>query len=151
MDLSNELFCEAGSFSCCRFNHHSCFEALCPCTVTLGCSGYLAPQFLPVYLHLNVGLPSPKSTTFLGPPAATLLGVLSAQLPISTPPTGLDECFFFNSLVVVFPYSSIFWQFWWFFVFKFVDVHLLVVRGGTVCLPIPPSWLEEKQRQYSLV
>ena len=28
-----------------------------------------------------------------------------------------------------------------FFVFKFV-VLLLVVRGGTVCLPTPPSWLE---------
>ena len=30
-------------------------------------------------------------------------------LPISTPPTNLDECFFFNSLVVRLPYSSIFW------------------------------------------
>ena len=28
------------------------------------------------------------------------------------------------------------------FVFKFVVVRLLVVRGGTVCLPMPPSWLE---------
>ena len=39
-------------------------------------------------------------------------------LPISAPPTGLDECFFFNSLVVGLPYSSIFCQFWLFFVFK---------------------------------
>ena len=52
----------------------------------------LAPQlFLLVYLHVNVG-PSP--------PAAVLLRVLSAQLLVSAPPTGLDECFFFNSLVV---------------------------------------------------
>ena len=29
-----------------------------------------------------------------------------------------------------------------FFVFKFVVVLLLVVRGGTVCLPMPPSWPE---------
>ena len=28
------------------------------------------------------------------------------------------------------------------FVFKFVVVLLLVVVGGTVCLPMPPSWLE---------
>ena len=28
------------------------------------------------------------------------------------------------------------------FVFKFVVVLLLVVQGGTVCLPMTPSWLE---------
>ena len=53
-------------------------------------------------------------------------------LPVSAPPTGLDECFFFNSLVVALPYSSIFWQFWLIFVFKFVVVLLWVVRGGKV-------------------
>ena len=37
----------------------------------------------------------PRQPGFLSPPA----------------PTGLDECFFFNSLVVRLPYSSIFWQF----------------------------------------
>ena len=34
------------------------------------------------------------------------------------PPTGLGGCVFFNSLVVGLPYSSIFYQFWLFFVFK---------------------------------
>ena len=43
-------------------------------------------------------------------------------LPVSAPPTGLDECFFFNSLVVGLPYSLISCQFWLFFVFKFVVV-----------------------------
>ena len=62
------------------------------------------------------------------------------QLPASTPPTDLDGCFFFNSLVVRLPYSSIFWQFWLFFVFRFVV--LLIVRGGRVYLPMPPSWPE---------
>ena len=60
-------------------------------------------------------------------------------LPVSAPPTGLDECFFFNSLVVVLPYSSIFWQFWLFFVFKFVVV-LLFVWGNKVYLPTCPFW-----------
>ena len=46
----------------------------------------------------------------------------------------------FNSLVVGLPYSSIVCQFWLFFVFKFGVVLLLVVQGGTVCLPMPPSW-----------
>ena len=40
------------------------------------------------------------------------------RLPISAPPTGLDECFFFISLVVGLPCSSIFCQFWLFFVLK---------------------------------
>ena len=69
-------------------------------------------------------------------------GVLSTQLPVSAPPTGLNECVFFNSLVVGLAYSSVFCQFWLFFVFKFVVVLLLVVQGGTVCLPTPPSWPE---------
>ena len=34
----------------------------------------------------------------------------AAWLPISAPPTSLDEFGFFNSLVVGLPYSSIFWQ-----------------------------------------
>ena len=71
------------------------------------------------------------------PPAIALQLVLSAQLPISTPLTGLDECFFFDSLVVGLPYSSIFCQFWLVFVFKFV-VLLLVVQGGAVYPPTPP-------------
>ena len=80
----------------------------------------LTPQlFLLADLRVNVELPSP--------PAAALPRVLSAWLPISAPPTGLDECFFFNSLVVGLSYSLIFCQFWLFFVFKFVVVLLLVV------------------------
>ena len=91
-------------------------EALFPHAGILGCVVCLTPQlFLPVYLHVAVGLP-----------AATLPQVLFARLPITTPPTDLDECFFFNSLVVGLPYSLIFWQFMLFFVFKFV-VLLLVV------------------------
>ena len=58
--------------------------------------------------------------------AATLLQVLSALLPVSVPPAGLDECFFFNSLVVGLLYSLVFCQFWLFFVFKFVVVLLLL-------------------------
>ena len=87
------------------------FEALFPLTGTLGCAVSLAPQLiLPVYLHVNVRLPCL--------PATTLLQVLSTRLPVSAPPTGLDECFFFISLVVGLPYSLIFCQFWLFFVFK---------------------------------
>ena len=107
------------------------------CTGALGCVVCFAPPpFLPVYLCGNVG---PQ-----GLPATTLWGLLAAAwpaplhnpplrwfhqpppcressllgLPVSAPPTSLDECFFLVSLVVGLPYSSIFSQFWLFFVFK---------------------------------
>ena len=63
-------------------------------------------------------------------------------LPVSAPPTSLDEYFFFNSTVVELLYSLIFWQFWLFFVFKSVVVLLLVVWGNQAYLPTPPSWPE---------
>ena len=76
-----------------------------------GCTVCFAlPLFLLVYLCANVGLQ--------GLPVTILPWVLSAQLRVSTPPTGLDECVFFNSLVVGLPYNLIFCQFWLFFVFK---------------------------------
>ena len=62
----------------------------------------------------SLACPVPQSTTSLGPPAPALLQILSAWLPASDPPTGLDECFFFISLVVGLPYSLIFCQFWLF-------------------------------------
>ena len=140
---SHELSCKSGSFSCClnphRFFSVRGFEALFPHAGTLGCAVCLAPQlFLLVYPH--VGPPAPPATALLSPPASAMPQVLSTWQLVSASPTGLDECFF-NSLVVRLPYSSIFCQFWLLLVFKFVVV-LLVVRGGTVCLPTPPSWLE---------
>ena len=107
------------------------FEALFSRTGTLGCEVCLVLQlFFLVYPHTDVGPPAP--------PAASLALVHQLlpcckfsppPLPISAPPTSLDECFFFNTLVVGLPYSMIFWQFWLFFVFKFVVV-LLVVWGS---------------------
>ena len=121
------------------------FEALFPCTETMGCAVCLAPQLLLlVYLHTNVGLPSPQSTNLpgpLGPPAAALLRVLSAWLPISASPPFL--LVWMNvSFKLVGHWTSIQFDFLSVlvvFVFKFVVVVLLVVRGGIACLPTPPS------------
>ena len=66
----------------------------------------------------NLACPVPQSATLLGPPAAALLRVLVALAVSTAPPTGLDECFFFISLVVGLPCGLIFCQFWLFFVFK---------------------------------
>ena len=113
------------------------FEALCPERWSPGLRGLLRSPVVPPGLsmrecgvagsvsHHLVGsasccpaCPVPQSATSLGPPAATLPRVLSARLPISAPPTGLGECFFFISLVVGLPYNSVFCQFWLFIVFK---------------------------------
>ena len=80
------------------------FEGVFPHAGALGCAVCFASQlFFPAYLHLSVGPPAPPATALLGTPAATLLRVLSAQLPVSAPPTSLDKCFFFNFLVVGLP------------------------------------------------
>ena len=138
MGLSNNLSCEAGSFSCCRptpgvfsirglrllFSHAGalgctvCFAPRCsscficarmwghgvlPSTLPAPFSATLSPALL-VYLRasvgpqglLVVGLPAP-----FGPHSASLgpTRVLSALVPVSAPPTGLDVCFFFIYLV----------------------------------------------------
>ena len=110
------------------------FEALFP-GLDPGLHGLLqSPPFVRVYLCTNVG---PQGLLVVRLPAllvphsaslclATAMRVLSAPVPISAPPTSLDVCFFFLYLV-----SD----------FLAVDfLSVLVVRGGAVCLPTPPSW-----------
>ena len=141
MGLSNELSCEAGSFSCCHLNptgvFNQRFEALFVHAGALGCEVCFAPlPFLLVYLCTNVGLQDLPATTSWGLLASALPAPFHNlppcwvrqpppchvssphRLPISTPPTCLDECSFFISLVLGLPYSLIFCQFWLFFVFK---------------------------------
>ena len=105
------------------------FKALFLPAGALGCVVCFAPPlFLLVYLCANVApqgllataLPAP----FHNPPPRQVRQLPPCHessppwLPVSAPPTGLDECFFFISLVVRLSYSSIFCQFWLFFVFK---------------------------------
>ena len=117
------------------------FEALFPRAGALGCKVCFAPLlFLLVYLCANVGLQVLPPTTLWGLLAAAwpalpgstichLTGSASCGLAVSPvcpaaclpAPTSLDECFFFISLVVGLPYSSIFCQFWLFFVFKLLS------------------------------
>ena len=126
--LSNELSCETGSFSCHRLVFQSEFSGLSspslePWVVRSVSLPSYSSQFicLQMWDHL-VRQPLPHLVHHLLPCCESPL----PQLPISTPPTGLDECFFFNSLVVGLPYHLIFWWFWLFFVFKFVVVLLVV-------------------------
>ena len=131
--LSNRLSCETGSFS----YHHNPHRFLLPEVLRLyfpalepwvawsvslpSCSS----RFIGTQMWDRlVCLPLPCSPGLLLPPCRASSPPL---LPVSTPPASLDECFFFNSLVLRLPYSSIFWQLLLFFVFKFVVVLVLVV------------------------
>ena len=117
--LSNELSCEAGSFSC-HLNRHRFFQSevlrlyfpvvepwvvwslLVPWLPRSYFSWFICTQIWDCLVHQL--LPCHKSS--------------SPWLPVFAPPTSVDEGFFFNSLVVRLPYSSIFWQLWLLFVFK---------------------------------
>ena len=88
MGLSNGLSCEAGGSSHSRIPHRLLLPEVMrlyfPCAGTLGCVVCVTPQlFLLVYPQANIGQPAP--------PAAILSRVLSSLLPISAPPTSLDE------------------------------------------------------------
>ena len=88
---------------------------------------FAPPPFLPVYLCMNVEPWGLLAAAWPAPFHNLPHGWVCQQLPcwefshpaaVSAPPTSLDECFFFISLVVGLPYGSIFCQFWLFFVFK---------------------------------
>ena len=152
MGLSNELSGEAGCFSRC-FDPHRCFQSE---ALRLY---FPAPEPWVVWSHSPI-VPPGLSAHECGTAWSTshrlahlvyhlALCPLCPSCLFSPPPTSLVECFFFNSLVVRLPYSLIFCQFWLFIVFRFVIVLLLVVRGGTVCQPTPPSWPEVQPYSFS--
>ena len=141
MGLSNELSCELGSFSCCLNSHRFFsvrglrlyFPELVPWVVGLSRS----PVVPPVYLHVNVGPP------VLQPPCC-----LESSLPgCLSPPLLLSGCFFFISLVVGLPYSSIFCQFCLFFVFKLLSSFFWLCEEAPcvyICLHLgrkPPNMI----------
>ena len=113
-------------------------EVLFPQTGTLGCTVCFPPQCSSQYICTQMWDCPLRQLLPCHPSSPPLL-------PLSTPSASLNECFFFNSLVVRLPYSLIYWQFELFFVFKFVVIFVLVVQGGKMYLCMPPSWPEVKR------
>ena len=120
MGLSSKLSCKAESFSQPpQVFSVRCFETYFPTLEPCVMQSVSLPSCSSWFIFMQMyDLPLHQLPCCTSSPS---------QLPLSAPSTSLDECFFFKSLVVRLSYSSIFWQFWLFFVFKFVVVLLLVV------------------------
>ena len=122
MDLYNELSCEAGSFSH-HLNPHKFFQSevlrlyfsmLEPWVAWSACSPVVPPSLstrkcgTAPFASFHLTLCTSHHPVCPSPLVAAFQESSAPQLPICTPPTCLDECFFFNSLVVRLPYSLIF-------------------------------------------
>ena len=116
MGLSNELSCEAGSFCCCRLNPHRCFQ-----------SEVLRLYFpmLQLWVAWSVSLPSCSSRVIrmqMWDGSVLLLpSCFESSLPSCPTPPLLQVWMNVSSLspwLLGLPYSSIFCEFWLFFVFK---------------------------------
>ena len=119
MGLSNELSCEARSFSSCCLNPHRCLQSdlrfYFPLAGSLGCEVCFAPPpFLSVYLCANVGPQGLLAVVLAAPFAPHSASLWVPPQQCESPPTGLDECFFFIFLFLELPCGSIFCQFWLF-------------------------------------
>ena len=109
------------------------FEALFPCAGALGCMVCFSPRccsrFICAQMWGHRGCQTPPCHESSPP-----------WQPISASPTGLDECFFFISLVDRLPYSSVFHQFWLFFVFKLLLSFWLYEEAQCVYLHLHLGW-----------
>ena len=118
MGLSNKLSYEARSFPHCH-NPHMFFSVRGCETISLhwnpGLYGLSCSPVVPLGLSTHKSGITQSASCFLAQSTSYHPDV-SRLCPISTLPTSLNECFFFNSLVVRLSCSLILWQFWLFFV-----------------------------------
>ena len=138
--LSSKLSCDAGSFFCCPLTLHRCFQsellrlyvpALEPWVVQSVSLPSCSSQFICTRMWDCPGCkPLPRCESF--PPGCPAPPLLLVWMNVSSLFPWLSD---FHA--VGFSVSS-----GCSFVFKFVVVLLLVVQGGTVCLPTPPTGLE---------
>ena len=80
-----------------RYQHSACPALRHSESGPLGLSALMCGVWQQGLLVLGLPAPFVPHSASLGPATAT--GVLSTPVPVSAPPTGLDECLFFISLV----------------------------------------------------
>ena len=105
--------------SACPILHHSESGPLSLSVRKCGAAGSASGQTAALFVPRSASLGPSKATRVLSPLAA-----------VSAPPTGLDECLFFLSP-------------WCRTSLPLDSLSVLVVGGGTVCLPTPPSWFSD--------
>ena len=175
MGLSNDLSCEAGSLSCCCPNPHRCFQSglrlYFPELEPWVAQSALLPAVCPVYLCTNVG---PRGATHRSACPA-LRHSESGPLGLSVQMWGCRVCWWSDclprsshtppvsvrpqqresspprclSLPLLLVWMNVYFLFPWCrtsLPFDFVSV--LVVRGGAVCLPMPPSWFSSSCENF---
>ena len=139
MGLSNDLSCEAGSFSCCRPNPHGVFsqwfEALFPHTGALGYVVCFVPRHSSKFICARMWGYRVASGQTAGPVHPTLRQSRSrhshgSSLHPSCPSPPLLPVWMNVYFLSPWCRTSL--------PFDFLSV--LVVGGGAVCLPTPPSW-----------
>ena len=112
-------------------------RTLCAVQSGLGL-GLLAPKVsLPLFIppHVNAGPSMPVRLPPLSHCTTPHLLTSPLHLHVSALPTHLDECGFFKSLIVGFPYSLIFWQFWVLFCSLVVILFCCCIRRWSLlCL-----------------
>ena len=168
MGLSNNLSCEAGSFSCCCPSPHGRFHSdlrlYFPCTGALGYAVCFAPLRLSQFIYARMwgrrvipaALPAPFSATLSLALSVYLCecgvaGSASGQTACPVCPTLCQSRSHHShasplrpgcpSLPLLLVWMNVYFLSTWCQIslpFDFLSV--LVVRGGAVCLPTPPSW-----------
>ena len=167
MGLSNDLSGEAGSFSCCRPNPHGRFQSevwgfISPCW-SPGLQGPL-PTILLVHLCANVGPRGPTHRSARptvrhsesGPLSLSVrecgsTGFTSARTACAIRPTLRQSQSRHGHASPLHPGARLLpsYQSGRMFIFHplgvgppspFNSLSALVVRGGAVCPPMPPSW-----------
>ena len=139
MSLSNDLSCEAGSFSCCCPNPHGCFRmwgygAGYP-ALPAPFSATVSPAFS-VYLCVTAGSVSGQTACPVGPTLHQSRSHHSNVCPLRPGCPSLPLLPVWMNVYFLSPWcrTSLSSDF----------LSVLVVRGGAVGLPTPPSWFSSK-------
>ena len=177
MGLSNDLSCEAGSFSCCLPNPHGCFQSevwgFISRSWSPGLCGLLcSPPFVPVYLCENVGLRgatrhsacpvlrhSESGPLGLSVRECGAAGAASAQTACPIRPTLRQSQSRHSHPSPLRPgcpsppllpvWMNVYFLSPWCRTFMSFDfLSVLVVWGGAVCLPTLPSWFSRNNLNW---